>query len=206
VSEIFHFRSDEQRPLVKRRCFFVCVASIVLAVLGACTSTNAPHYTLPENGVGEKTLAQHFSLSGRISVRVGEKIDSGSIRWMRTMDEERIGLYSPLGSQVAELVSDRRSLITTLRQGKETTTATSVAELTKSLLGVALDLDRMAEWVQGVGLRENESTEVALANGDVWRVTAERFQASGKARFASRVNAVRGDIVVRLLIDEWAPQ
>jgi outer membrane biogenesis lipoprotein LolB len=61
----------------------------------------------------------------------------------------------------------------------------------------------MAEWAQGFGLRENESTEVTLANGDLWHVTAERYQASGDYRFASRVNAIRGDIVVRMVIDEW---
>lgn len=151
-------------------------------------------------------FAQHFLLSGRISVRVTDKIDSAHIRWQRRPQEERIGLYTPLGSQVAELASDKDARIVTLRQGGETVTAASVAELTQSLLGTPLDLDRVAAWVQGIGLRENEITDVMLANGDQWRVTAERYQTSGNYRFASRVIATKGDIVVRLVIDEWAPQ
>lgn len=151
-------------------------------------------------------MAAYFSLNGRISVRVNDKVDSGQIRWHRSADEERIGLYSPLGTQVAELISNKRTGVVTLRQGNETSTAASVAELTQSLLGVALDLDRMAEWVQGIGLGENEITDMTIGNGEIWRVTAERYIVIGQYRFASRVIATSGDIMVRLVIDEWTPQ
>ncbi|MCY7388336.1 MAG: outer membrane lipoprotein LolB [Burkholderiales bacterium] len=154
----------------------------------------------------EKVLAQHFSLNGRISVRVNDRLDSGQIRWYRGTDEERIGLYSPLGSQIAELVSDARTRTVTLRQGRETTSAATVAALTQSLLGVPLDLDHMAAWAQGVGLVENEATDITFGNGDVWRVRAEHYQSVGNHQFASRVIATSGDIVVRLVIDEWTPQ
>ena len=154
--------------------------------------------------VNEVAVAPYFSLSGRISVRVSDKIDSGQIRWTRGVEGERIGLFSPLGSQVAELVSDKKAGVVMLRQGTETVTSASVGELTQSLLGVRLELDRMAAWVQGVGLIENQATEVTLARGDAWHVTAERYQTSGNFRFASRVSATRGDTAVRLVIDEWA--
>jgi outer membrane lipoprotein LolB len=187
-----------------RRCFFVC-AAFALNALVACTSVQMPPGA-PTAAIGQSVLAQHFSLNGRISVRVNDKLDSGQIRWQRGADEERIGLYSPLGSQVAELFCDNRTHVVTLRQSAETVTATSVQELTRTMLGVPLDLDRLAEWVQGFGLRENEMSEVALANGDIWRVTVERYQSSGRHRYASRVTAIKGDMVVRLVVDEWTPQ
>lgn len=186
-----------------RRCFFVCAALLALASLAGCTTAQIAQSTTP---IGDQPLVQDFSLFGRISVRVNDKIDSGQIRWSRSAAEERVGLYSPLGPQVAELVSDRLARVVTLRQGKETVTADSVAALTQTFLGVPLDLDRMAEWVQGFGLRENEITERTLPNGDVWRVSAERYQSVGNFRFASRLIATRGDIVVRLVIDGWTPQ
>jgi outer membrane lipoprotein LolB len=196
----------EQRRANQRRCFFVGTAFFATIFLGACSTTHAPLGVTPPMSVGEKSLAQYFSLSGRISVRVNDKLDTGQIRWNRGRDEERIGLFSPLGSQVAELVSDKRARRVTLQQNKETMTAASVGELTQSLLGVPLDLDRMAEWTQGFGLAENETADAKLANGDIWQVTAERFQTKGNYRYASRVTAMRGDIVVRLVIDEWTPQ
>lgn len=196
----------QQRQANMRRCFFVCAIFFVIANLGACTTTPLvppATVTLP---AGQSALAAYFSLNGRISVRVNDKVDSGQIRWNRSAVEERIGLYSPLGTQVAELISNKRTGMVTLRQANETSSAASVAELTQSLLGVALDLDRMAAWVQGVGLRENENTDMTLGNGEIWRVTAERYVASGQYRFASRVTATSGDIMVRLVIDEWTPQ
>ena len=201
-----HLKSFEQRGTDMRRCFFVYLAFLAAALLGACTSTRVPQTGKPSTPPGGEVLAPYFSLFGRISVRVNDKVDSGQIRWSRSVDEERIGLYSPLGSQVVELVSDRQAHLVTLRQGRETVTAGSVEELTQSLLGVPLDLDRMAEWVQGFGLRENEKTDATLPNGDVWRVSAETYQSSGNYRFASRVTATRNNMVVRLVIDQWAPQ
>ena len=182
-----------------RHLFFACAVLLV-----ACTTTRAPPGTTPSMSVNEVAVAPYFSLSGRISVRVNDKIDSGQIRWTRGVEEERIGLYSPLGSQIAELVSDKKAGVVMLRQGTETVTSASVGELTQSLLGVRLELDRMAAWVQGVGLIENQATDVMLVNGEAWRVTAERYQTSGNFRFASRLSATRGDTAVRLVIDEWA--
>ena len=177
-----------------------------MANLSGCTTTPLAPPALATLPAGKSASAAYFSLNGRISVRVNDKVDSGQIRWHRSADEERIGLYSPLGTQVAELISNKRTRMVTLRQGNETSTAASVAELTQSLLGVALDLDRMADWVQGIGLRENETTEMTIGNGEGWRVTAERYVVSGQYRYASRVIATKDDIMVRLVIDEWIPQ
>ena len=199
----------QQRQANVRRCFFVCAALVAATSLGACTTVQPKPDAQSTIGASEKFFAQTFSLSGRISVRVGDKLDSGQIQWIRARDEERIGLYAPLGSQVAELVLDKARSIVTLRQGTETSTAASISELTQSMLGAPLDLDLLNAWVQGVGLIENQATEVTLANGEKWRVTAERFNAAGVGgnyRFASRVSAIRGDVVVRLVIDEWTPQ
>lgn len=206
MSIFLHLKLVAQRQEKMRRCFFVCATVLALTSLGACTTVPVSSSVASTALTGEPMFAQHFLLSGRISVRVNDKIDSGQIRWHRSPQEERIGLYTPLGSQVAELVSDKDTRMVTLRQGSETVTAASVAELTQSLLGAPLDLDRMAAWVQGIGLRENEITDATLANGDSWRVTAERYQSSGNYRFASRVIATKGEIVVRLVIDEWVPQ
>ncbi len=111
-------------------------------------------------------------------------------------------MFTPFGSQVAELVKSSDGLVT-LRRDQETRTAANVGELTASLLGVPLDMDSIAAWTQGVGLNENEETEKKFANGDAWHVTAERFQTQGIYRHVSRLIAIRGDTVVRLVVDEW---
>lgn len=148
--------------------------------------------------------ARYFALKGRISVRVGQQLESGQITWSRLPTEERLGLFTPLGSQVAEIVGNRSGVV--MRRGDETVSAQSIGELTADLLGVQLDLDVIAAWSQGVGLVDGETRTMQLAGGGPWQVTAERFQSSGGYQYASRVSATRGDTVVKLVVDEWLVQ
>ena len=141
-------------------------------------------------------------MRARISVRVGDKIDSGQIRWARLPNEERLEVFTPFGGQVAELVKVTNGRVT-LRRDQETITAASIGELTSSVLGVPLDMDAIAIWTQGIGLRENESIEQRFGNGEAWQVTVGRLQTRGAHQFASRLSALSGDTVVRLVIDEW---
>jgi outer membrane biogenesis lipoprotein LolB len=172
-------------------------------MLAGCVSidslpvTSAPAWNLPP--------AKFFSLRGRISVRVGDKIESGQIRWAKLPDEERLEVFTPFGSQVAELLKVKNGHVT-LRREQQVITAESMGELTSSLLGVSLDMDAIAGWTQGTGLKENEAIEQRFDNGEAWQVTVERLQTRGDHRFASRLSAIRGDTVVRLVIDEWQAQ
>ena len=134
-------------------------------------------------------------------MRVAQQLESGQVSWTRLPGEERLGLFTPLGSQVAEIVSDRSGVV--LRRGEETVTARSMGELTADLLGVPLDLDVTAAWSQGVGLVDGEMRVMQMAGGEPWQVTAERFQQRDGFRYAARVTATRGDTVVKLVVDEW---
>lgn len=177
------------------------VALAGAVVLAGCATSHPPSLAPMASSVASP--ATYFSLRGRISVRVGDRLDPGQIRWNRAPGEERIQLFTPLGSQVAELTRPASGPVT-LKKGDETMVAPSVDALAMTMLGVALDLDAVAGWVQGVGLVDGATTEVRMANGDVWQVTAENVRPSGAHRVASRVSAIRGDTVVRLVIDEWS--
>lgn len=157
--------------------------------------------------VTKPKVASHFFLSGRISVRVDDRLDSAKIVWERTRNEERLKFFSPFGSQLAE-VSRVQGGATTMIQGDETVAVESIAQLTQSLLGVALETDEVARWVQGDGLTENVPFEFSSADGTVWRVTAEKFESTPEIdaasyRFVSRLTATKGATRVRFVVDEW---
>lgn len=192
--------SGERRHGYLRRRFCVTGVILVAGAISGCASTEATHVESPSNG--NYSLAQHFLLQGRISVRVGDKIESGGIHWARRPEEERLEIFTPFGTQVAELVKPRDGPVT-LRRDRETVAAESIGALTASVLGVALDMDAIAAWIQGDGAADGVPLERRLANGEVWQVSAERFQFRDAHRFASRLSAIRGDTVVRLVIDEW---
>ena len=184
-----------------------------MTILSACSTMNSlPPTASPIPDVARVTatvttpkVAKHFSMTGRISVRVDDRLDSAKIIWERTQDGERLKFFSPFGSQLAEVASDKDG-VTTMTQGNVTVAADSIAQLTKSLLGVSLVTDEIARWVQGDGLTENKSFDFASADGTVWSVTAEKFErasAVSNYRFVSRLNATKGGTRVRLVVDEW---
>jgi len=184
-----------------------------MTILSACSTMNSLPPTaspIPDGArvtatVTTPKVAKHFSMTGRISVRVDDRLDSAKIIWERTQDGERLKFFSPFGSQLAEVASDKDG-VTTMTQGNVTVAADSIAQLTKSLLGVSLVTDEIARWVQGDGLTENKSFDFASADGTVWSVTAEKFErasAVSNYRFVSRLNATKGGTRVRLVVDEW---
>jgi outer membrane biogenesis lipoprotein LolB len=184
-------------------------SSVCALVLTGCASlpNESAGTARPTATVTKPKVAAHFSLSGRISVRVDDRLDSAKIVWERNRNEEHIKFFTPFGSQLAE-VSRVKGGRTTMIQGSETTAAESIAELTQSLLGVALETDEVARWVQGDGLTENVPFDFSSADGNVWRVTAEKFESTPEVdaasyRFVSRLTAIKGATRVRFVIDEW---
>ncbi|MEP7155362.1 MAG: outer membrane lipoprotein LolB [Betaproteobacteria bacterium] len=201
----FYDLTQERRAQKPGRRFHVVLPALLLLsatmLLQGCATVSAPSLQ-PASSTAAALPAKYFELQGRISVRVGERLDPGKITWTRSAQEERIKFFTPLGSQVAELVKVSGGPVT-LRRGQETLTAATFTELTATMLGVPLDMDAIAAWTQGIGLTENESVEKRFGNGDVWQVTAEKFQSQGAYRFASRLTAISAETVVRLVIDEW---
>ena len=192
----------------RQRDFFGCRFSAAFAAIvaivqltGCALLQNVPSVAVTASGTAISPAA-FFTLQGRISVRVGDKLETGKILWARLPAEERIELFTPFGNQIAELVRLKDGRVN-LRRGRETETAASMEEITSTLLGVPLDLDAVALWTQGIGLIEDAPTERSFAHGDPWQVTVERLQTRGAYKFATRVLAIRGDTVVRLVIDEW---
>jgi outer membrane biogenesis lipoprotein LolB len=175
----------------------VCVTMLALA---GCASVPAPPKATEAT---VSRLAESFELTGRISVRVGDRLETAKIIWLRSPAMERLQLFTPFGSQVAEVVRNGSADVT-LRRGTDVTTATSIAELTESLLGAPIDTEEIARWVQGGGLTEDEVVEVLLKDGTKWQVTAEKFQTRLLPdRVVTRLLAIKGDTVVRLFVDDW---
>lgn len=191
---------------------------LAVLMLGACSS-------LPpsQSAVGRVTSeAQFFTLTGRLSIRQNDRLDSVKIVWSKDAREERLKFFTPFGSQLAELVKitpDGGRAEITLNNGNQITRAVSIDELTESVLGVALEVDQIARWIQGTGLTEDLPQDIRLRDGSVWQVTAERFQnAQDIYRYAARISAVKGahtavgaqfvagDISLRLVVDEWRAQ
>lgn len=171
---------------------------IVLLVLTACV-------TPPPTDIADSThaYAERFSLTARVSVRVGEKLDTIKLDWTRSPPDEVIKIFTPFGAQVAEITATRDGAM--VKNASGTQTAATVGDITASALGVRLDTAMLARWVQGIDLKNPTNFAVFPESGNAppWTVEAERFRVIDGARVASRITAIAGDTVVRVVIDEF---
>jgi len=150
-------------------------------------------------------LIERFSLSGRLSVRIADRLDAVRIEWERDGKRETMRFFSPFGSQLAEVVSGSEG--TTLTRGDVVEYAKSVGALTESVIGVAIDTDLLARWVQGMSL---EPTPGQTNDGRVvrWTIRAENIRAVDGVdggRIASRISATEGETSIRLVVDSFKP-
>jgi outer membrane biogenesis lipoprotein LolB len=134
-----------------------------------------------------------FEMSGRLAVRQGERSDIARLRWTHKPGTDLWVIASPLGNEVARIESDRDGAALT-QAGGPGARAASFAELTEGLLGVALDPAMLRAWLHGTA-RADPS--------DAWEVTIEETQRAGVVDIARRISAKRGDVVVRLVVDEY---
>ncbi|MGZ5096725.1 MAG: outer membrane lipoprotein LolB [Usitatibacter sp.] len=161
-------------------------ACLLALLLGACASAPTP---LPELGA----IPAAFEMKGRLAVRQGDRSEIAKLRWTHKPDADLWILSSPLGNEVARIESTADGA-TLARAGAPVETAASFAALTERLLGIGLDPVALASWLHGG------------ARGDVpddWKVRLEDTQRAGMVEIARRVSAIRGDVVVRLVVDEY---
>lgn len=187
--------------------------ALLMALLAGCATvpkdTQSGQATAP-NAAPDKVI-QQFVLTGRISVRVGDKLDTARIEWTRDIgtsrpNQESMKFFTPFGSQVAEISTTPRGVL--LRQGENVVEAADFAILTHQMFGVAIDTASLAKWVQGVDLDRAQPISYGEPGSAPrkWQITAENFRpvdGTPGARIAARVTAIEGDTVLRVVVDQF---
>jgi outer membrane biogenesis lipoprotein LolB len=176
----------------------------VALLLSACATLSSAPDQSPA-AVEPAQIARQYWLSGRLSVRVNDRLEIAKIVWERNAGGEHLQFFTPFGGQVADVVRAANGRVT-LKQGEETREAESMGALTASLFGAALDTDEISRWIQMTGLADGAARDIALKDGTIWSVTAERPKLIGAYRIFERLSAIKGDTTVRLVIDEWQPR
>ena len=145
-----------------------------------------------------------FSLIGRVAVRYGEEAASGRVTWRHTGADDELVISTPLGQGVAE-ITRRYGVYTLVTASGERDSATDPERLTRQMLGYAVPLDGLPDWVQG---RPEPGVE-AMTRYDGDRLAELRQRgwvidySGSDERPPKRVRLTRGDLDIRLVIDEW---
>lgn len=183
------------------------ISSCVLLV--ACASVEPPPASSAHNSVAtDPVYIDRFTLTGRLSVRTGDRLDTVHIKWSRVALGDTMRIFSPFGNQLALVTSTAGGA--NLQRGDVVERADTVEALTLSLLGVSIAPHMLARWIQGLDLSvvdrlPNSGTEPA----DHWTIQAENLrQIDGVigGRVAGRVLARAGEVSLRLVIDSFEPR
>lgn len=103
-----------------------------------------------------------------------------------------MGHRFPLGNEVARIESDADGATLT-QAGGGAYRADTFADLTGRALGIELDPAALARWLHGE----------APAQASGWTVTVEEIEKAGAVDIARRMSATRGEVTVRLVVDEY---
>lgn len=160
------------------------------AALAAASCATAPQPTvLPEL----TSVPAAFEMSGRLAVRQADRSDIAKLRWIHERRHDLWVISSPLGNEVARIEADDRGA-TLQRAGSAPETAPDFRSLTEQLLGVGLDPRAMANWLHG---------PLGTISTGGWSVVVEEAQPAGAVSIARRIVASRGEVSVRLVVDDY---
>ena len=178
--------------------------------LTACT-------TLPEGPLSERTYQSAISVGGRLSVRYQQNGSpqslQGKFRWQQQGEQTDITLYSPLGQTIATIAITPGLAVMAQSDG-EKKQAPNVTALTQEVLGWPMPVDGLRYWLQGFVQNVEGKLQIASPEGmhsfqsDGWRVRYVSWQRNASIQYPKRVDMERttaeaGDIVLRLVIDDW---
>ena len=165
------------------------VAALALAAMAAaCAVTPPPESALPSLA----GVPASFEMSGRIALRQGDRSEIARLRWTHSPGADRWVIASPLGNEMARIESGPAGA-TLARGGGESEQAASFSELSERLLGVALDPAVLVGGLHGSGVER----------AGEWSVTVEETSKAGSVDISKRLTARRGDVTVRLVVDEY---
>ena len=166
----------------------IVLAASALA-LASCATAPPPQPAPQLTGVPSA-----FEMSARISLRQADRSDIARLRWVRRSGSDEWVFSSPLGNEVARIESSPRGA-TLRRAGGGIEEAASFEALTERVLGIGLDPGQLSAWLHGQPSKSGLPAD--------WTVTIDEKQAAGAIDLARRVTATRGDVVVKLVVDQY---
>jgi outer membrane lipoprotein LolB len=181
-------------------------------LLGGCASLPFP----PQGGVEEH--ARHlqqlaaidsFGLTGRIGLQTEQKGFSGKLRWQHAPSSDVLAFYSPLGSQVAQIVASPDG-VTLTTSDRKTYTAEDAETLLSQTMGWSLPLHGLTDWVLGrpaprmyMDVRWDERGRLTHLVQDGWNIEFPAYQNVGGTELPSKVILKSLKLDLKLLVEQW---
>jgi outer membrane lipoprotein LolB len=150
-----------------------------------------------------------FSLSGRMAVQTEKRGFSGSLRWRHTEDGDHFALYSPLGTQVADINANKDG-VTLTTNDRKTYKADNAETLLQQTMGWSLPLTGLSDWIIGrptssayeVISRDAQGRLVRLKQ-DGWDIEYPTYQTVDGTDLPGKVILRSPQLDLKLLVERW---
>ena len=144
-------------------------------------------------------------------MRHGDEGFSGTLDWRHEPARDEVLILSPLGQGIAQLLRDEAG-VTLITSDQQVFRAEDAESLTERVLGWRFPLAGLSYWVQARPAPGTEAETRLDGDGLVGKLTQDGWQMeyAGRKAFAAgvlpgRIFMERGDLRVRLAVDEWRP-
>lgn len=152
---------------------------------------------------------RQFSLQGRIGAQTNSKGFSGGLKWQHSESTDSIGLFSPLGSQLAQIEKSSELITLTDANGKAMS-AKSAESLTHQVLGWSLPLAGLADWSLGrpskgliLASTWDEQGLLTTLNQDGWKIEFSNYTEHRGYWLPSKIFLKSDQVNLKLLVENW---
>jgi outer membrane lipoprotein LolB len=188
---------------------FVTAALLILAALTAgCAGVPRTPEPVPPPPEGSAP-PDAWEASGRIGIVAGAQAGSAQLRWRQSGSASLVSLRGPLGVGALEIESDGTGLVVTDAGGRRVD-AEAAQALLEARLGLALPIAELRWWMVGLAAPGSPAVVEDAAQSPLrtieqsgWRVGYDGFVRSAGHVLPARIEAERGSVRLKAVIDRW---
>lgn len=198
--------------------------SLLLALLlqGCASTLDTPlTLTLTQPPNWQETIAQisaldHWEFSGKIGVRVPERIDSAVInRWQQEDTHFTIDLSSAIFGLGATRIEGNPDFITMTESGEDPVTSYRPKELIQQHIGWPLPISQLRYWVKGIPapvqsskdqikeLKFDDSGQLSQLNQNGWQINYSKYSRLNNVNLPRKVVLRQQQAKITVIINEW---
>jgi len=179
-------------------------ALLAVLLLAGCATTPAPRSSESAAGLSA------WQLNGRVSLTRGEEGWHASLHWKQQAERFFLKISGPLGQGGFQLSGDSRGVVLVDADG-QTYVARDADALLQQATGWQLPVTGLRYWIRGLpaplaGAAQTDQDAAGRLSQLVqsgWTVKYDRYQIVNNISLPDKLNLMRDDISVRIIVDKW---
>lgn len=155
------------------------------------------------------TAIGHWQLDGKLAVRTPQQSESARVQWQQDGEGFDIRLSGPAGLKATRIYGMPGGV--RFEQGDRRESAGSAEVLSERLIGWPLPAAGMTYWLRGLpaagerprAILYSAEGRLAQLEQEDWTIRFSDYRSAGDVVLPGRIEAVRGDVRITLVIKQW---